>query len=1016
VTRSTADVSSTERVTVIFSSGVEQKLSFEGSSNSVGADAGAGNDEFTNAENGSIHAEAVSTANVEGVTTTYEFPWAPSETKTMNLADAIAQSTAVGIDLGAGRDVTHNAGELQASGNANADAKAISDFDLWDETDADADAIAKASAWGINAGSGGDQVLNRNLIQVNASADATSFAQGSKVGSKDDTSTVTEDSNEGSKTFVDASLIPAEGQVPPDLVGKWVRFLTGENEDFFTRIVGFDPSTGTVTILDELPGDLKAADVYTFSAARNGTSASVASAIATGIDVGDGNAVVENTGMIRVKAFAKADTAAKTFGGQAAAKADSSSEARGINTGTGDDVVWNAGVIDVESEVVTTTSGGSATEIATATGIDAGNGNNKIVNEGEINITASVDQSYGEAKARGIITGGGEDSIYNYGSITTTVNGVVGAGVGIHSGGGNDRVILGKDSSVEGAIALGEGDDSLHFFKDVHVTGEITGGDGIDTLTLEEAATCELAEGTLNEMERLEVNEGTLSLDEYYELAQNGYLQVQVNGNGSSGLLQIVDNDQSGTSTLNLDGTMKVIRGPGAYIDGRTYDVALANTINDTFGDVILPAPTPLLSFNMNQQSDRIQVETSAKSFTTVARNRLQGTIAQYLDRVTPTATGDLSEVIGNFQFLSSGSEFPTAFSSLSPDSYDITTRTTYDVTRQQTRMLQQRMQGLRPHFAAPSAGPRGRLEGEPLLLAYNGSDAGIGRLLDNRQRTQDRKKYGLWFQGFGQWGDQDEEDGYTGFDFGMVGLTFGFDYALTDRLLAGVSVDYANTDIDLDRNAGDGTIEGLGGSLYGSYFTERAYIEGVLSYGRQQYDNDRNIVIGPVVRTARSDHDGDAFSFFGEGGYHFPVKGWTVGPFASLHYIYLDEESFVESSAGGVSLLVDDRTTDSLVSELGLRLGRVFQTASGSLVPEVSLAWKYDFDIDDRDITASFVGSPGAAFTIEGQDVDDHGATFGAGLSFIHKSGFSTSLEYNAELRENYTAHGIIGQIRYVF
>ncbi len=103
-------------------------------------------------------------------------------------------------------------------------------------------------------------------------------------------------------------------------------------------------------------------------------------------------------------------------------------------------------------------------------------------------------------------------------------------------------------------------------------------------------------------------------------------------------------------------------------------------------------------------------------------------------------------------------------------------------------------------------------------------------------------------------------------------------------------------------------------------------------------------------------------------------------------------------------------------MSELGLGLGRVFQTASGSLVPEASLAWKYDFDIDDRDITASFAGSPGANFTITGQDVDDHGAVLGAGLTFIHKSGFSTSLEYNAELRGDYSAHGIIGQIRYVF
>jgi len=391
-------------------------------------------------------------------------------------------------------------------------------------------------------------------------------------------------------------------------------------------------------------------------------------------------------------------------------------------------------------------------------------------------------------------------------------------------------------------------------------------------------------------------------------------------------------------------------------------------------------------------------------------------TIGQYMDRILPTASGDLSEVLGEFQNLSSVPQFNLAFSSLSPDSYDNATRTTYDVTRQYTKILQQRMRSLRPTLASAGTESRSRSDREPLLLAYNGSNSSIGGLVDTRRRTEEQKRYGLWLQGFGQWGDQDEAEGYSGFDYRMAGVTFGFDYAFADRVVTGVSVGYADTDIDLGRNAGSGDIESVGGSLYSCYFTERAYLEGVFSYGKQQYDNERNLVIGSLVRTARSDHDGDAFSAFAEGGYNLGFRGWTVSPFASLQYIYLDEDTSVESGAGAVSLLVDGRTTDSLVSELGFRLGRVFQTATGSLVPEVSLAWKYDFDIDDRDITASFSGSPGAAFTIAGQDVDDHAAVFGAGVTFIHKSGFSTSLEYNGELRGDYSAHGIAGIIRYVW
>lgn len=121
-------------------------------------------------------------------------------------------------------------------------------------------------------------------------------------------------------------------------------------------------------------------------------------------------------------------------------------------------------------------------------------------------------------------------------------------------------------------------------------------------------------------------------------------------------------------------------------------------------------------------------------------------------------------------------------------------------------------------------------------------------------------------------------------------------------------------------------------------------------------------------------------------------------------------------SGAGSISLSVDGRKTESLVSNLGFRFARVFEFESGRLVPEASLAWQYDFDIDDRNITTSFVGSPGNAFTIEGQDLEDHSAKIGIGLTFINKRDFSISLNYNTELRKNYNSHGIIGYLRVTF
>jgi outer membrane autotransporter protein len=249
-----------------------------------------------------------------------------------------------------------------------------------------------------------------------------------------------------------------------------------------------------------------------------------------------------------------------------------------------------------------------------------------------------------------------------------------------------------------------------------------------------------------------------------------------------------------------------------------------------------------------------------------------------------------------------------------------------------------------------------------------------------------------------------------------MRGATLGFDHALTDRLMAGVSVGYSRTDIDLNRNQGSGTIKSLFGSIYASYFNKNLYVDGALSYGRNWYDNHRLIKIGSFQRETDSDHDGDLFSAYLGAGYYFDIKKWLIGPFASLQYIYLDEESYREKGAGSVSLNIDDRQTDSLVSELGVRLARVFKTKCGSLIPELSAAWLHDFDIDDRVVTSSFAGSPGASFSMKGQDVERNGAVLGTGITFIHKSGLSTSLKYRGEFREKYKSNAIMGELRYTF
>jgi outer membrane autotransporter protein len=163
-------------------------------------------------------------------------------------------------------------------------------------------------------------------------------------------------------------------------------------------------------------------------------------------------------------------------------------------------------------------------------------------------------------------------------------------------------------------------------------------------------------------------------------------------------------------------------------------------------------------------------------------------------------------------------------------------------------------------------------------------------------------------------------------------------------------------------------------------------------------------------------DHDGDVFAASLGSGYPISREDTVLEPFGRLQYIRLDEDAFTETGAGSVNQRISSRDTESLTSEIGMRVTRVYKKAAGRLTTDASVAWLHDFDIDDRTITTSYTGAPASSFSIPGQNVERNGVTLGLGVGFETKKGVSTSLNYNGEFRDGFSAHGIIGRVSYRF
>jgi outer membrane autotransporter protein len=276
---------------------------------------------------------------------------------------------------------------------------------------------------------------------------------------------------------------------------------------------------------------------------------------------------------------------------------------------------------------------------------------------------------------------------------------------------------------------------------------------------------------------------------------------------------------------------------------------------------------------------------------------------------------------------------------------------------------------------------------------------------------------YGVWADAYGAFGERDENGGYAGYDVDGWGVTAGFDATVSSQWLLGLSVGYGESDLTFDAYEGESEQSFTYVSAYTSWTGERAYVDGTLLYGTGEQDDERPVEIVGLPRFATSEHDITSTAFSLEGVYDLSSGGvWAWGPFAALRGVRIDEDDFVEAGAGDVSLLVDGEEADALMGDLGIGVWRATSGQAGQLVPALRVAWVHDFDVDDTDVNAAFIGAPDIGFTMPGQAAEEDGLRLSLGLGYDSERRVSTLLRYVGEFRGDVEWHGIQGLLRWEF
>jgi outer membrane autotransporter protein len=353
---------------------------------------------------------------------------------------------------------------------------------------------------------------------------------------------------------------------------------------------------------------------------------------------------------------------------------------------------------------------------------------------------------------------------------------------------------------------------------------------------------------------------------------------------------------------------------------------------------------------------------------------------------------------LGHFQQLSQR-DFNRGFSSLSQESYQPFATATLNTLQRYSGVLHTRLNMMRAAFRGmPLAETVDRTElAQEAYLAQFGFTPLTLDLFDRRAARPAAFQSGFWLSGFGNSMGRSDGGGYSGFNHQTSGIPVGFDFRLADRFIVGVAATQSHGILSVQDNRGEGRSTGAMTTVYGSYFTDNAELEGMFTYGRDSYQSIRGIDFADLSRDARSEQDNDIFAARVEGRYHFNLDALKIEPFASMQYGHVGVGGFRERGAGDLGLIVGQHSVNALASQLGFRFIRPMNFGAGTLIPELTAAWQHDFSVGDNSIPASFRGAAQARFNIARPDDSGSALNLGGALTFIGNGNFSAAAGANA-------------------
>jgi outer membrane autotransporter protein len=286
---------------------------------------------------------------------------------------------------------------------------------------------------------------------------------------------------------------------------------------------------------------------------------------------------------------------------------------------------------------------------------------------------------------------------------------------------------------------------------------------------------------------------------------------------------------------------------------------------------------------------------------------------------------------------------------------------------------------------------------------------------------TEQPGRWRVWTAGFGsdsRW-NGDASAGVVSQKSRSYGGVIGVDHQLTRDLLIGVAAGGSETNFSAEDLGTSGRATGGHAGIYAVKTWNAFYAAASFSYARLDNSTTRIITgLGPT-ETATGGFASDHFGGRVELGWKQAYRGFTVTPFVAVEPSTLRQRGFTEASvqAGGtpglLGLTFDARNTTSLPTFVGAQFDTRHAFANGwVLSPFARVSWVHEFR-PDRQVSASFITLPTAAFTVDGARAASDSARLDTGAKLTMLPGKSLFANFTGEWSDRSRSYAAVGGFR---